>query len=55
MQLISLINTLIFWYHKLTPSLLNDAYMCHTFRCTGCETTHICVIQLNMPGADWRV
>ena len=40
------------WKRSLTPSLLNDAYMRHTFKCTGCGTTHICVNQLNMPGAD---
>jgi len=28
----------------LTPSEVNDTYMRHTFKCTGCGTTHICVI-----------
>jgi len=40
---------------KLTPSVLIDVYMRHTFECTGCGMTHICVIQSNTPGADWRV
>ena len=41
--------------HLLTLSLLNDLYMRHVFKRTGCGPRHICVIQLNMPGTDWRV
>ena len=36
----------------LTPSVLNDPYMCHTCKCTRCGTKHVCVIQLNMPSVD---
>ena len=36
---------LVILCYFLTPSDLNDAYMRHTFKRTGCGTTHICVIQ----------